>query len=154
MRACAAEARLCTPRAQARSLSVSLLRALRGLLHLAAHLLHELAHLSDVTGRALLHPDLKALRGLFQMREELLVSPLFASFGDSWLDPLPDPEEFPASFEKQVLVKQTIVQQSARLLPIAGHHHEVGAAFCPGRGDSQRVVPVVGKVALEEPFAG
>src|ERR1700724_3522625 len=104
--------------------------ALRGLLHLATHLLHELAHFSDVTGRSLLHPNLKALRSLFQMREELLVGPLFSSFGNSWLDPLPDTEEFPVGFKEQVLVKQTIVQQSAGLFPIADHHHEIGAAFC------------------------
>src|SRR6202035_1199258 len=127
--------------------------ALRGLLHLAPHLLHELAHFSDVTRRAFLHPDLKALRGLLHMREELLIGPLISPFRDSWLDPLPDPEEFTASFEEQVLVKQTVVQQSAGLLPVADHHHEVGASFCPGRGDSHRIVPVVCEVALEEPVA-
>ena len=77
-------------------LSVSPLHALcGGLLRLATHLFHELAHFSDVTGRALLNPNLKALRGLFRMREELFVGPLLSSFGDSWLDPLPDTKNSP-----------------------------------------------------------
>src|SRR4029077_8938653 len=83
---------------QSRNPSSSCFRRLR------THLLHKLSHFGDVTGRALVHPDLKALRGLFQMRKELLIGPLFSSFRERWLDPLPDAEEFTAGFEEQVLV--------------------------------------------------
>jgi len=71
---------------------------------LGTHLFHELAHFREVARRALCDPDFIALRSLFDIAEELLVGPLFPSFSDRRLDPLPDAKEFPDVLEEQVIV--------------------------------------------------
>src|SRR5579863_1086811 len=129
-------------------------RALRRFRRLSSHLFHELAHSGDVARRAFVHPGLKALSGFFEIREKLLVGPLFASFCNSRPDAFPYATKLAAGFKEQIVVQQAVVQQSAGLLPVAGHHHEVGAAFGSRGGNPHRIAPVVREIVLEEPVAG
>ena len=79
-----------------------LLRRLSGL---RAHLFAELTHGRDMTRRAGFHPGFKAVRGLFQVGEELLVRPFLPALFDTGLDTLPHAEKFAAGFKEQVFVK-------------------------------------------------
>jgi len=57
-------------------------------------LLHEFAHGSDVARGMAFDPGLIALRGSFQVAEELRALEQFARLRDDWFRQLPDSEEF------------------------------------------------------------
>ena len=88
------------------------------------------------------------------MSEELFVHKLFPALRDDRPDPFPHCEKLVSGFEEQMFVEQTVVEQCASLLPVAGNHAKENAAFSSGRGDFHGIVEGLWKVILEEPVAG
>jgi hypothetical protein len=71
---------------------------------LIAHLLHELPHGSSMTGQAAFDPRFIALRGFFQICEQLLVRESLATLRHDALDEFPRTKKLAVSFKKQVFV--------------------------------------------------
>src|SRR5712692_5343090 len=101
------------------------IKGLSRLCSLTAHLLHELAHCSDVTRRAGFTPGLVALRSLFQVGEVAIHFETFPRLRDNRLG----------------------------LLPITEHHPGKCAAFRSGCRDSHGVVEGFHEIVFEEPIA-
>src|SRR6266849_3018579 len=129
------------------------IKGLSRLCSLTAHLLHELAHCSDVTRRAGFTPGLVALRSLFQVGEVAIHFETFPRLRDNRLGELPDSKKLATGFEEKVFVQQAVVEQRAGLLPITEHHPGKCAAFRSGCRDSHGVVEGFHEIVFEEPIA-
>jgi hypothetical protein len=129
------------------ALSVSLSRFFQ----LGAHLFHELAHGRDMAGRAVFGPFLIALRGLFQVGAERLGNETLSECWYNRLDPLPDTEKLSAGFEEQVLVQQTIVEQSTGLLPVIDDHIGERGCFRTHWSNPHSVVKACHMIVLKKP---
>src|SRR5689334_10546398 len=123
------------------------------LTHLRSHLLHELPHRRDVTGVALFRPHFVALCRLFQVRKRLLVFKGLAECRNYRFQRFPHAEKLAAGLKEEVFVQQPVVQQCARLLPVADHHSYVGPCFASHRRNARRVLETVHDVILSEPIA-
>ena len=106
-----------------------------------------------MTGSAASLPDFEALRGPFQVREELRVREALPNLREDILHEFPDAEKFAAGFKKEVFVEKAVIQQRSGLLPVAEHHAGEGAGFGSGRRQAHGIVETLHVVIPEEPIA-
>src|SRR6266850_5510177 len=116
-------------------------------------LLHELPHGGNMTGRASLRPCFVALRGSFQVGEELLVSKSLAKLRDYRLKKLPHTEKLATGLKEQIFVKKPVVEQRASLFPIAHYHSHESPVFRSGGCDAHGVLECFRAVVLLKPIA-
>src|SRR5262249_647929 len=127
--------------------------SLTSLICLGGELRDHLPHGSDVSWSSLFDPGLISIRSLFQVGQEQRIGPPLPSFLNWGPYSLPDEEELAVGFEEQVFMKQSVVQVSACLVPVADHHHEECPALGSHRRDSHGVVERLGEKVLGEPIA-
>src|SRR5579863_1839743 len=120
---------------------------------LLLHLPHHLPHGCEMTGSAALAPRLEAFRCLFQMPQELRIREHFAELRNRRLDAFPDAKKLAARLEEEVFVQQPIIEQRARILPVAEHLHGERAVFRARPGDTCGILDGLHKVVLEIPVA-
>src|SRR6185437_3169461 len=120
---------------------------------LRGHLLHPFAHRRDVSWSALLHPRLIAMCRLFNICGKRRIHELLPHLRNGGLQPFPHAEELAARLEKQILMKQSVIEQRARLFPITDHLHEKRAGLRSHGGSLHGLLEILREVVLEEPMA-
>src|SRR5581483_1927027 len=106
-----------------------------------------------MTRRAGFNPLFIALRGLLEVRTEVLSNEPLPEGRDDGLNHLPHSEELSAGLKEQVFMQQTIVEQSASLFPVTDYHACEGPGLGAHGGDPLGVVDAGHVIVLEEPVA-
>src|SRR6266536_1787633 len=127
---------------------------LRRLCRLRPHLFHELAHGSDMAGRARFTPGLVTFGCLFQVGEVAIHLETFPSLRDNGFGEFPYSKKFATGFEEKIFMQEAVVEQRAGLFPVPEHHPHKLASFRSGCCDSHRVIETVHLVVFEEPVSG